>query len=215
MELNKYIDHTNLKPYATREDIKVLCDDAKRYQFASVCVHPYYVSEASKLLKGSNIAVGTVIGFPLGANTTEVKTYEAAKAIEDGALELDMVINIAALKNRDYQLVENEIKVLLEVTKGHILKVIIEVSYLTEEEIIKMCEICKNNFVHFIKTSTGFSDRGASVEVVSLMKKHIGDITEIKASGGIKTYDEALALIDAGATRIGTSNGVKIMEGLK
>jgi deoxyribose-phosphate aldolase len=215
MELNKYIDHTNLKAYATKKDIKRLCDEALEYNFASVCVHPYHVKYAKTLLKKSNIAVGTVIGFPLGANKTETKIFEAKQSLKDGAEEFDMVINIGALKDGDYDYVEKEIKAINETVKGYILKVIIETSLLTDDEIIKMCEICKRQFVHYIKTSTGFSDMGATVENVKLINKHINDILEIKASGGIKTYNDMIALIDAGATRIGTSNGVKIMEELK
>ncbi|MDD2203291.1 MAG: deoxyribose-phosphate aldolase [Bacilli bacterium] len=215
MELNKYIDHTNLKANATKNDIKKLCDEAIKYNFASVCINPFYVKYAHSLLKKSNVAAGTVIGFPLGANTTKIKVSEVKQALKDGAEELDMVINIGALKAGDYDYVEHEIAAMVEAANGYVLKVIIETSYLNEEEIIKMCEICKNNFVHFIKTSTGFSDTGATIENVSFMRQHIGDILEIKASGGIKNYDDAIALIDAGATRIGTSNGIKIMEGLK
>jgi deoxyribose-phosphate aldolase len=215
MELNKYIDHTNLKANATKSDIKKLCDEAINYNFASVCVNPFYVKYAHSLLKKSYVAVGTVIGFPLGSTTTKIKVEEAKQALKDGAEELDMVINIGALKDSDYDYIEKEIEAINEVAAGHTLKVIIETSYLTDKEIIKMCEICRENYVHFIKTSTGFSDKGATVDNVKLMKKHTGDILEIKASGGIKTYDDAIALIDAGATRIGTSNGIKIMEGLK
>lgn len=215
MELNKHIDHTNLRADATKNDIKRLCEEAVKYNFASVCIQPYYVKYAKTLLAKSNIAVGTVIGFPLGANTTVAKVFEAKEAINDGAEELDVVINIGALKDSNYEYIENEIKAMVEVAAGHILKVIIEVSYLNEDEIIKMCEICNNNFVHFIKTSTGFTDKGATKEVIDLMKHHIGDILEIKASGGIKSYTDALTLIEAGATRIGTSNGVKIMEEYK
>lgn len=215
MELNKYIDHTNLKPNATKGDIKQLCEEAIKYSFASVCVHPYYVKYASELLKKSNVAVGCVIGFPLGANTTDTKIYEIKKAISDGAHELDMVINIGALKDKDYAYIENEMEQVMEASSGRTLKVIIEVSYLTDEEIIKMCEICKSKFVNYIKTSTGFSDSGATVQNVKLMSEHAGELLEIKASGGIKTYEDAIAMIEAGATRIGTSNGVKIMEGLK
>lgn len=215
MELNKYIDHTNLKPTATKTDIKKLCDEAIEYHFTSVCIHPYYVKYASQLLKDSNVAVGTVIGFPLGANTIETKLFEAKKAIEDGALELDIVINLSALKNKEYDYIESEIEALVKASSGRILKVIVESSYLEDDEIIKMCEMCKMKFVHFIKTSTGFSDHGATVEVVKLMREYAGDILEIKASGGIKTYNDAISMIEAGATRIGTSNGIKIMEGLK
>jgi deoxyribose-phosphate aldolase len=215
MELNKYIDHTNLRANATKKDIKQLCDDAIKYYFASVCVNPCYVKYAKELLKKSHIAVSTVVGFPLGGNTIEAKVFETKKAIKDGADELDMVINIAALKDKDYDYLEKEIGSVVDAAEGHILKVIIETSYLDDDEIIKMCEICKDKFVHFIKTSTGFTDTGATIKIIKLMKEHVGDILEIKASGGIKTYKDAIALIDAGATRIGTSNGIKIMEGLK
>jgi deoxyribose-phosphate aldolase len=215
MELNKYIDHTNLKPNATKADIKRLCEEAILYNFASVCVHPCHIEYAKSLMKKSNVAIGTVIGFPLGANLIETKVFEAKKAIRDGADELDVVINIGALKDKNYEYVEKEIKTLVETARGHILKVIIEISYLSEDEIIKMCDICQQNFVNFIKTSTGFSDKGATVENVGLMKKHVGELMEIKASGGIKSYEDAIALIAAGATRIGTSNGIKIMEGRK
>lgn len=215
MELNKYIDHTNLKCFSTKKDIKKLCDEALKYDFASVCVHPYYVEYAKSIMKKSHVAVGTVIGFPLGANVTATKVFEIKQALKDGADELDVVINIGALKDKNYDYIASEIETLVEASEGHVLKVIIETSYLNNEEIIKMCEICKSKFVYFIKTSTGFGDAGATVEVVSLMKQHIGDILEIKASGGIKTYADAIALIEAGATRIGTSNGVKIMEELK
>lgn len=215
MELNKYIDHTNLKANATKKDIEKLCNEAIDYNFASVCVHPCHVKFAKSLMEKSNVAVGTVIGFPLGANRTDVKVFEATKALEDGADELDMVINIGALKDKDYEYVTDEIRAMVEVASGHILKVIIETSYLNDEEIIKMCEICRSEFVNFIKTSTGFSDQGATVQNVALMKENCGDILEVKASGGIKTYEDAIALIDAGASRIGTSNGIKIMEGSK
>lgn len=215
MELNKYIDHTNLKPTATKVDIRKLCEEAIEYGFASVCVNPYYVKYAKSILKKSNVVISTVIGFPLGSNTTETKVFEAKEALKDGADELDIVINIGALKDKDYAYIENEIIKLLEVTSGHIIKIIIESSLLNNEEIIKMCEICNNNFVHFIKTSTGFSDGGATIEVIKLIKDNINEMIEIKASGGIKDYATALSMIDAGATRIGTSNGIKIMEELK
>lgn len=212
MELNKYIDHTNLKAYATKNDIEKLCEEAIKYGFESVCINPYYIKYAKRLLKNSNIHVGTVIGFPLGSAITKTKVFEARKAIADGADELDMVINISALKDKDYDYVENEIKEIVEIAKGRSVKVIIEVSYLTDDEIIMMCEICKRNFVHFIKTSTGLTE-GATVEHIQLIKDHIGDLVMIKASGGIKTYDDAMAMIEAGAMRIGTSDSVEIMEG--
>ena len=212
MELNSYIDHTNLKATATVEDIKKLCEEAKKYHFASVCVHPFYVRLARELLKGSSVEVGTVIGFPLGANTMEVKSFEAINAIENGATEIDMVINLSALKNKDYDYVKEEIEEIRDAIDGHTLKVIIETCYLDENEIIKMTEICNETFVNFIKTSTGFGECGATVEAVEIMNKHKNDVLEIKASGGIRDIETAEAMIKAGATRLGTSSGVVLMQ---
>lgn len=212
MELNKYIDHTNLKAFATTEDIKKLCKEAKEYKFEAVCVNPYYVSLASEELKDTNIQICTVVGFPLGANITRVKEYEAIAAIEDGADEIDMVINIGALKNKDYDYVKEEIETIRDAIDGHTLKVIIETCYLTKEEIIKMTNICNETYVNFIKTSTGFGTRGASIEDIELISDHKNTILEIKASGGIKNYHQAKEMIMAGATRIGTSNGVEIIN---
>ena len=212
MELNSYIDHTNLNNCATLKDIEKLCNEARDYHFASVCVHPYYVSLASKLLKDSPVAVCTVIGFPQGMNTKEVKVFEAINAVENGADEIDMVINIAALKNKDYDYVKEEIEEIRDSIDGKVLKVIIETCLLDEEEIIKMTEICNETFVNFIKTSTGFSKYGARVEDVELINKHKNDVLEIKASGGIRTLEDAEAMINAGATRIGASKGVEIMQ---
>ena len=212
MELNSYIDHTNLNNCATLKDIEKLCNEARDYHFASVCVHPYYVPLASKLLKDSSVAVCTVIGFPQGMNTKEVKVFEAINAVENGADEIDMVINIAALKNKDYDYVKEEIEEIRDSIDGKVLKVIIETCLLDEEEIIKMTEICNETFVNFIKTSTGFSKYGARVEDVELINKHKNDVLEIKASGGIRTLEDAEAMINAGATRIGASKGVEIMQ---
>lgn len=212
MELNSYIDHTNLNNCATLKDIEKLCNEAMQYHFASVCVHPYYVPLASKLLKGSNVAVCTVIGFPQGMNTKEVKVFEAINAVENGADEIDMVINIAALKNKDYDYVKEEIEEIRDSIDGKVLKVIIETCLLDKEEIIKMTEICNETFVNFIKTSTGFSKYGARVEDVELINKHKNEVLEIKASGGIRTLEDAEAMINAGATRIGASKGVEIMQ---
>ena len=211
--MNIYIDYTNVKAYATKEDIKKLCDEAKKYHFASVCVNPCYVELASNLLKNSAVSVCTVIGFPLGVSTTMVKTYEAIAAIEAGADEIDMVINIGALKDKDYEYVKNEIEEIRDSIDGHILKVIIETCYLTEEEIIKMTEICNETFVHFIKTSTGFGSRGASLEDIDIINRYKNEVLEVKASGGIETYEKARKYIEKGVTRIGTSHGVEIMEG--
>ncbi len=213
MELNKYIDHTNLKAYAKEEDIKKLCEEAVEYGFASVCVNPYYVKYASELLKNTNISVCTVIGFPLGQNTIDVKEYEAINAIQNGADEIDMVVNIAAIKDGKFDYVKKEIETVRDSAEGKILKVIIETCYLTSDEIIKMTEICNETFVNFIKTSTGFGTSGAKEEDVKLMNEHKMDYLEIKASGGIKNYDDATKFIEAGATRLGTSSGVAIMNG--
>ena len=212
MELNKYIDHTNLKNTSTLKDIEKLCNEAIKYRFASVCVYPYYVRLASNLLKETNVEVCTVIGFPSGMSTKETKVYEAIDAIEKGATEIDMVINVAALKNKDYDYIKEEIEEIRDAIDGKILKVIIETCLLSEEEIIKMTEICNETFVNFIKTSTGFSEYGARVEDVELMNKHKNDVLEIKASGGIRDIKTAEAMIKAGATRLGTSSGVKLME---
>ena len=213
--MNSYIDHTNLKMDATIRDIEKLCDEAIKYQFASVCVHPYYVSLASELLKDTNIQVCTVIGFPLGMNTSSTKVFETIAAIENGASEIDMVINIGALKDKDYEYVKDEIEEIRDSIDGKVLKVIIETCYLTKEEIVKMTEICNETFVNFIKTSTGFATNSATVEDVELINKHKSSVLEIKASGGIKDYDMSLKMIEAGATRLGTSSGVKIMECVK
>lgn len=211
--MNSNIDHTNLKAYSSKYDIIKLCNEALEYNFASVCVNPYYVSLASEILSESNVAVCTVIGFPLGTNTLETKVFEATNAIENGADEIDMVINIGALKNKDYKYVKKEIESIRDAIKGKILKVIIETCYLEKDEIIKMTEICNETFVNFIKTSTGFGNEGATVENVKLMKEHASETLEIKASGGIKTYEEAVTFLELGANRLGTSNGVLLMKG--
>ena len=212
MELNKYIDHTNLKNTATLKDIENLCNEAIKYKFASVCVYPYYVPLVSKLRKGSNVEVCTVIGFPSGMTSKETKVYEAIDAVEKGATEIDMVINIAALKNKDYDYVKEEIEEIRDAIDGKVLKVIIETCLLTSDEIVKMTEICNETFVNFIKTSTGFSEYGARVEDVKLISEHKSDVLEIKASGGIRDLKTMEDMISAGATRIGTSSGVSIMN---
>jgi deoxyribose-phosphate aldolase len=212
MELNSYIDHTNLSPTATLKDIQQLCEEARKYIFASVCVHPYYVPLASELLKDSSVEVCTVIGFPLGMNTTDAKVYEAINAVENGAREIDMVINMGALKNKDFDYIKDEIEEIRDAIDGITLKVIIETCYLDEEEIVKMTEICNETYVNFIKTSTGFGSNDASVANVELMDKHRNEVLEIKASGGIKDNEQAAAMIKAGADRLGTSSGVALME---
>lgn len=213
MELNNYIDHTNLKAYATLEDIKKLCDEAIKYHFASVCVSPAYVETAKQLLEGTTVLVTTVVGFPLGSSTLAVKEYEAIDAVNNGADEIDMVINIGAVKNNDYEYVKQEIEDIRDAIDGKILKVIIETCYLTEEEIKKLTEICNETFVNFIKTSTGFGSRGASLEDIEIINKYKNEVLEIKVSGGIKTLKDAEKFINIGVTRIGTSSGVEIMNG--
>ena len=213
MNLSDYIDHTNLSKTATAEDIMKLCEEAKTYHFPTVCIPPYYVKAASEYLKGSTTEVCTVIGFPNGYNTTETKQYEAIDALHNGAKEIDMVININALKNKDYDYVKDEIETIRDSLDGRCLKVIIETCLLTEEEIIKMTEICNETFVNFIKTSTGFDKEGAKLDDVNLIMKHKNEVLEVKASGGIRNSKDAEAFIKAGATRLGNSHGIDIIKG--
>ena len=213
MNLSDYIDHTNLSKTATAEDIMKLCEEAKKYHFPTVCIPPYYVKAASEYLKGSTTEVCTVIGFPNGYNTTETKQYEAIDAIHNGAKEIDMVININALKNKDYDYVKDEIETIRDSIDGRVLKVIIETCLVTEDEIIKMTEICNETFVNFIKTSTGFDKEGAKLDDVKLIMKHKNEVLEVKASGGIKNSKDAEEFIKAGATRLGTSHGIDIIKG--
>ena len=210
MESNKYIDHTLLKAYAKEKDIYYLCMEAKEYNFKSVCVNPCFVSYAKEQLKDSDVLVCTVIGFPLGSNTTKTKVFEAVDAINNGADEIDMVINISKVKDEDYDYVYNEIKEIKEAIKGHTLKVIIETCYLTSNEIVKVSKIVKEAKADFVKTSTGFGTAGATVENVKLIKEAVGNF-DIKASGGIKTKEDFNKMIEAGATRIGTSNGKNLI----
>ena len=210
MDYNKYIDHTLLKAYATKEDILNLCNEAKEYNFKSVCVNPDFISYAKELLKGSDVLVCTVIGFPLGANTTKVKVFEAYDAITNGADEVDMVINISKAKEHDYDYIYEEIKAVKEHVGDHTLKVIIETCYLTEEEIKEVSLMVKKANANFVKTSTGFGTGGAKVEDIKLIKSVVGNF-DIKASGGIKTKEDFLKMVDAGATRIGTSNGKNLV----
>ena len=209
MNIAKYIDHTVLKAFATKQDIEKLCAEAKEYNFASVCVNPVWVSYAAQLLKGSGVDVCTVIGFPLGANDSAIKAQEAALAIKQGAGEVDMVINIGALKGGDLAAVKADIVAVREASKGVILKVIIETSYLTDEEKVAVSKICGEVGADFVKTSTGFSDKGATEHDVKLMAQASG--IKVKASGGIKTKEDALKMIEAGASRLGTSSGIKIV----
>lgn len=209
MNIAKYIDHTVLKAFATKQDIEKLCAEAKEYNFASVCVNPVWVSYAAQLLKGSGVDVCTVIGFPLGANDSAIKAQEAALAIKQGAGEVDMVINIGALKGGDLAVVKADIAAVREASKGVVLKVIIETSYLTDEEKVAVSKICGEVGADFVKTSTGFSDKGATEHDVKLMAQASG--IKVKASGGIKTKEDALKMIEAGASRLGTSSGIKIV----
>lgn len=213
MKLNKYIDHTLLKPDASQEQIETLIEEAKKYDFASVCVNPTWVSFAAQVLKGTDVKVCTVIGFPLGANTPELKAFETSDAIQNGADEVDMVINIGALKSRNFDLVERDIRAVVEAAKGTLVKVIIETCLLTDDEKVKACQIAQKAGADFVKTSTGFSTGGATVADVALMRKTVGPDMGVKASGGARSYEDALAFIKAGATRIGASSGVAIMEG--
>ncbi|MDV2683076.1 deoxyribose-phosphate aldolase [Alkalihalophilus sp. As8PL] len=211
------IDHTALKADTTKEQILTLCAEAKEYKFASVCVNPTWVKLAAEQLKDAEgVEVCTVIGFPLGANTPEVKAFEVKNAIENGATEVDMVINIAALKDKDNELVERDIRAVVEAAKGKALtKVIIESCLLTDEEKVRACELSVKAGADFVKTSTGFSTGGATVEDIALMRKTVGPELGVKASGGVRDLEGARAMVDAGATRIGASAGVSIVNGEK
>lgn len=211
--LASYIDHTLLKPQATTEGIKKLCEEADKYQFASVCVNPKHVKYAAELLKNSKVKVCTVVGFPLGANTSEVKAFEAETAIRDGADEIDMVIDIGAAKEHDYERVKKDIlKVREAVTGGRVLKVIFETCLLTDEEKEAVCRICVETGADFVKTSTGFSTGGATEADVALMYQIVSPKLKVKASGGIRNKKDAEVMIQAGASRLGTSAGVAIVE---
>ena len=209
--LSSLIDHTNLRPDALHSDIEILCKEAIQYKFASVCINPVYVSYAKSILKDENPKVCSVVGFPLGADSEEMKYAEARFLIFQGVDEIDMVMNIAFLKERKIDLVKNEIKKVVEAADGNCVKVIIETSLLNQDEKALACNIVMESGAAFVKTSTGFSSSGATLEDVRLIKKVVGDRVGIKASGGIKTKNEALKLIEAGATRIGTSRGVEII----
>ncbi|MEA5026378.1 MAG: deoxyribose-phosphate aldolase [Erysipelotrichaceae bacterium] len=213
--MNKYIDHTLLKPQAQKEDIKKLCSEAKEYDFASVCVNPCWVSYCHGLLKDTDVKVCTVIGFPLGSTSSKAKAYEAQQAVIDGADELDMVINIGALKDHDYPAVVQDIAGVVAKAKGRCVKVIIETCLLTDEEKITACQAAMEANADFVKTSTGFSTGGATADDVKLMKSVVNGRLAVKASGGIRSLEDMMIMIEAGATRIGTSGGVKIMQGTK
>lgn len=211
----KMIDHTLLKQDATRRDVEKLCAEAKQFEMKSVCVNPTWVKFTKENLKGSQVLVCTVIGFPLGATTTEVKVFETKNAIENGADEIDMVINIGALKNKEYDIVFEDIQKVVEAAQNKTVKVIIETALLTDEEKIKACELAKRAGAHFVKTSTGFAKSGATVEDVELMRKAVGKELGVKASGGVRSFEDMKKMIEAGATRIGTSSGVQIINGIK
>ena len=215
MDKAKYIDHTLLKAVATDNDILELCAEANLYHFKSVCVNPYYVNKAKTYLKGTDVLVCTVIGFPLGANTSDVKAYETTRAIADGADECDMVINVGAMKSGLYDVVLDDIKAVVKAANGVLVKVIIETCYLTPEEIVKASLLAKEAGADYVKTSTGFGTGGATVEAVKLMRETVGPDMGVKASGGVRTKAEMEAMIEAGATRIGCSAGAKIMEEYK
>ncbi len=215
IEINKYIDHTLLKATATEADIMELCKEARENEFFSVCVNSCYVKLAAKNLSGSNVKVCTVVGFPLGAMSTEAKIFEAEQALKDGAEEVDMVINIGELKSKNLQKVEEEIRLIKQAIGDKILKVIIETCYLTPQEIVIASEIAVKAKADFVKTSTGFGTDGAKMENIELMKGAVNGLARIKASGGIKNLDTALSYIEAGVERIGTSSGVSIIKELK
>ena len=212
MQLNKMIDHTKLGASINKEQIDKLIGEAKEFDFKSVCVNPVWVRYAKHQLKKTDVLVCTVIGFPHGTHQPQVKAFEAEVAVKDGADELDMVINVNALKSKDYHTISAEIKGVVEKGEGRTVKVILETCYLTPEEIVKASELAVEAGAHFVKTSTGFGTSGAKIEDVQLMKKTVGNRAEVKASGGVRTYEDAVKMVEAGATRIGTSNGVDIVQ---
>lgn len=212
-KINSYIDHTLLKADASKKDVVKLCKEAKKYSFASVCINPSFIPVAKAILKNTKVKVCTVIGFPLGQMTTKAKVFETADAIKNGAQEIDMVLNVAKLKDGDFAYVKNEISQIKKCCKAKTLKVIIETCLLTKKEIAKACELAKVAKADFVKTSTGFSTAGAKTEDVKQMRKTVGTKMGVKASGGVRSYADAIAMIKAGASRIGTSNGVKIVLG--
>lgn len=212
--LASYIDHTLLKATASQAEIKKLCQEARSYNFASVCVNPVHVPTAARLLQGSSVKVCTVIGFPLGATTTLSKVWEARDAVAGGAEEIDMVLNVGSLLEGDYAKVYSDIKGVREAVPG-ILKVILETCYLSKEQIVRGCILSKMAGADFVKTSTGFGTGGATVEDVKLMREVVGEDVGVKASGGIRDYETAMAMINAGASRIGASAGIAIVEGLR
>lgn len=216
MKLSQMIDHTILKANATEEEVKTLCEEAIEHQFATVCINPCYIPQVVHLLQGTNVGITTVIGFPLGSTTSMTKASEAKEAVLFGATEVDMVINVGALKDEKYDYIIYEIgsvvKAAKEVCKNAIVKVIIETCLLTKDEIVKACQLAVEAGADYVKTSTGFSTGGATVEDITLMRQTVGPNIGVKASGGVRTYEDAKAMIDAGATRIGASASVKIIN---
>ena len=213
-QISQLIDHTVLKATATREDVVKICNEAKEHGFFSVCINPTHIELAKKELENSEVRVCTVIGFPLGANTKEVKAFETKDAISKGADEVDMVINIGALKDKNYDLVYEDIKAVVDAAnKEALVKVIIETCYLTDEEKVKACELAVKAGTDFVKTSTGFGTGGSTPEDISLMRKTVGEDIGVKASGGVRVQEDAIKVIDAGATRIGASASIAIVTG--
>ena len=212
MGLNKYIDHTILKATASSADVQKLCEEAIEHEFYSVCVNGCYVADAKHLLQGTDVKVAAVVGFPLGAMTTAAKVFEAKEAVENGASEIDMVINVAKLKDGEFEYVENEIRQIKEAIGDNVLKVIIETCYLTDEEKVKACELSLAAKADFVKTSTGFGTDGATYEDVKLMKSVVGDNAKVKASGGVRDKETAQKYINLGAERLGTSSGIDIVK---
>lgn len=212
-KLSAYIDHTILKPEATTAEIIKLCSEAAKYQFAAVCVNPCHVGTAARELKDTSVKVCTVIGFPLGATTTAVKAFEAAEAVAAGASEVDMVLNIGALKGGDEACILTDIAAVVEAARGNTVKVILETALLTGEEKVLACRLAKKAGAHYVKTSTGFGPGGATCGDIRLMRETVGPAMGVKASGGVRTRQAALEMITAGATRIGTSSGITILNG--
>ena len=212
MGLNKYIDHTILKATASNSDVQKLCEEAIEHEFYSVCVNGCYVADAKQLLQGTDVKVAAVVGFPLGSMTTAAKVFEAKEAVENGASEIDMVINVAKLKDGEFEYVENEIRQIKEAIGDNVLKVIIETCYLTDEEKVKACELSLAAKADFVKTSTGFGTDGATYEDVKLMKSVVGDNAKVKASGGVRDKETAQKYINLGAERLGTSSGIDIVK---
>ena len=212
MGLNKYIDHTILKATASSSDVQKLCEEAIEHEFYSVCVNGCYVVDAKHLLQGTDVKIAAVVGFPLGAMTTAAKVFEAKEAVENGASEIDMVINVAKLKDGEFEYVENEIRQIKEAIGDNVLKVIIETCYLTDEEKVKACELSLVAKADFVKTSTGFGTGGATYEDVKLMKSVVGDNAKVKASGGVRDKETAEKYVELGAERLGTSSGIDIVK---